>query len=167
MKALFFTFFDICLLKRGPEVVPTHPLFLALLVGAYLLVGVAVSLALHEGWTVMTALTYTVVSMAAVAAATWFILYLRNLDRRFSGTVAALYGCDLLLSALLYVVLQFTATVTEAMAIAAVVIVSIWYIAVSGYILQRALGITLMMGILLAMGIALFSVGLGDAAAAR
>jgi hypothetical protein len=165
MKALFLTFFDICLLKRGPEVVPTHPLFLVLLVGTYVVIGTAVSLALHETWTTMTALTYTVVTMAGVAAATWLILRLRNLDRRFQATVSALYGCDLLLSALLYGFLQFTGRTTEGVAIGAVVVINIWYIAVSGYILQRALGITLLMGIMLALGILLFSVGLGDAAA--
>jgi hypothetical protein len=165
MKALFFTFFDICLLKRGPEVVPTHPLFLVLLVGAYMLIGVAASLAINEHWTMMAALTYTVVTMTAIAAATWFILYLRNLDRRFPATITALYGCEVLLSTLLYAILQVTGRDAATVSTGAVIVIGVWYIAVSGYILQRALGITLMLGILLALGISLFSVGLGDAAA--
>jgi hypothetical protein len=165
MKALFTTFFDICLMKRGPEVVPTHPLFVTLLVLSYVLVGLAVSLAVQETWTVMAALTYTVVTMSATAAATWFILFLRDLPRRFPATIAALYGCDVLLSALLLIMLQFIGRTTEALVIVTLLIVYIWYIAVSGYILQRALGISLLMGVMLALGISLFSVGLGDAAA--
>jgi hypothetical protein len=165
MKALFFTFFDICLLKRGPEVVPTHPLFMAMLVGAYVLINVIVTLAVNEQWTTLAALTYTVVTMSAIAAATWFILYLRNLDRRFPATIAALYGCEVLLTTVLYAILQIAGRDESAMAAAAIIVIGIWYIAVSGYILQRALGITLMLGILLALGITLFSVGLGDAAA--
>ena len=40
MKPIFAVFVNICLLRRGPELVPTHPLF----VGAVVTTGLLVSL---------------------------------------------------------------------------------------------------------------------------
>lgn len=164
MKFVLSTFFNICLLRRSPEYVPTHTGFVGIVIGADMLLQLVLFLRLNEQATTPGAITYIVVTSAAMAALTWFLLFLRRLDARFPATVAALFGCDFLLMVLLSVLLLFTGTAETPLTMSVLAFVAIWSIAVSGYILHQALQVTVFVGILLAIGTSLISLGIGDAA---
>ena len=87
---------------------PTQSWFVASIVLLYTLLGVYLSTRVSGSAVVLATLTYLMVSMAATASMTWFALYLRQLEARFPATITALFGCDLVLSALLALLVQFT-----------------------------------------------------------
>ena len=64
MKPILAVFWNICLLRRGPELVPTHPLFVGGVIVLNVLVGFFVGVQASEANAVQVA-TSTLVSMAA------------------------------------------------------------------------------------------------------
>ncbi len=163
MKAIVLTFVSICLLRRGPEVVPTHPWFLASLVGANIMISLLLMLQM-ELLQPLPALAYISASMTASAALVWFALYLRDFESRFPATITALFGCDLLLTTLLLVLLQVLPDHGSTFAQSLVALIMIWSVAVSGYILHRALQISVLAGILLALAVLIIGAGFGELA---
>lgn len=166
MKSLVLVFWNICLLRGGPERVPTVAWFVALVALADLLASLALSLRMDPEFRVLPALTYLLVNMAVTAGVTWFALGLKNFERRFLATVTALFGCDLLMSVGLGLFTGFSGGLDSPLTLGAVALIGIWSLAVTGFILHRAMEFSMTAGVLMAVAIALFSVTLGQAAAA-
>ncbi len=162
MKALLLTFVSICLMRRGPEIVPTHPLFLGLVTLANAMASLLLLMQMQASVPVLGGLTYVFVTLVTSAFVVWFALYLRQLDNRFPATIGALFGCDLLLTSLSLALLPIFSAAGEGLTLLLVALVSIWSIAVAGYILHRALNVSVLAGILLALGVSLVSIGIGD-----
>jgi hypothetical protein len=164
MKSLFLVFWNICLLRRGPELVPTHPLFIGVIVLADVAVSLMLSLKFDSELRVLPAFTYILVTLAVSASVVWFALYLKDFETRFPATIAAIFGCDLVLSTLMLIIVQFTAGPENPFAIGTVLLTSVWSIAITGFILHRAMSISLFAGVLLSVAMALFSVSVGNVA---
>ena len=98
MKPFVLVFWNICLLRRGPEHVPTAAWFVASVALADLLMSLLLSLRMDPAFQVLPALTYLLVNMSVIASVTWFALSIKNFEQRFLATVTALFGCDLLMS---------------------------------------------------------------------
>lgn len=165
MTPVLKLFWNICILRDGPERIPTHGYFIALLVAADL--GLATFIYTHfVGYTAVTAMSYVIVALAVSAAITWFALYVKNVDGRFPATFAALIGCDVVIGTLLAVALQITAPFENVVQSAAAMGFQIWSIVVAGFILKRALGSTLTIGILIALGTAFLGAIISNVAVA-
>lgn len=166
MVSLATLFWNICILRVGPESVPARTWFALVLVVA----NIAVALAYHrmmeasgaETLSTLQALGLSLVSIATVAAVTRFILSFRRLDERFLATLTALIGTDLLINVFVVVASQLSKLVGLPPSIATGIL-QIWVIVVWGFIYHRAFNITLLFGILIAFGIIIvaFIVGLG------
>ena len=167
MRAVLLVFFNLCLLRRGPEIVPTQPWFVASIVLLYTLVGVYLSTRAVGQAGMLATLTYLMVSMATTASMTWFVLYLRQLEARFPATITALFGCDLVLSALLAVLVQFTGATDSLATQSLAAVIGVWAIIVAGFVLHRAMNVSWTVGMLLALGMGLFSMALGNVASPR
>ena len=100
MKPILAVFWNICLLRRGPELVPTHPLFVGGVIVLNVLAGFLVGIQATEATAVQVA-TSTFVSMATLAALTWIALTVRGVVGRFPATITAMFGCDLLFTLLI------------------------------------------------------------------
>ena len=97
MKAVVQLFWQICLLRQGPEQVPTaklvhhhrhqrqHPLQ----PGAVI--------ALDDSSSFISVLTRLLVTQATTAALVWLALFLRE-TATFPGHLTALFGCDLIIT---------------------------------------------------------------------
>jgi len=163
MKPILAVFWNICLLRRGPELVPTHPLFVGGVLIADVLLSFFVALQYGGDATPIQIATRILVSMAAVAAATWMMLSMREVTGRYPATITALFGCDLLftiLSALLVPLAGDSTSVRSGI----IDLIVIWSIAVNGFILHRAMNVTVFIGILLALCTAFLAGALSFAA---
>lgn len=164
MKPLVLVFWNICLLRRGPEQVPTASWFVASVVLADLLMSLLLSLRMDPAFQVLPALTYLLVNMSVTASVTWFALNLKDFEGRFQATITALFGCDLLMTFGLVLFSGFGGGIDDPLTLGAVALMGIWSLAVTGFILHRAMEFSMTAGILMAVAIALFSVTLGQAA---
>lgn len=164
-------FWNICILRAGPESVPARIWFAVVL----LFLDLAVALLYHrfvspepEGLTALQALVVSLVSIAIIAVVTRSALSFRKLDERFLATLTALIGTDLLISVFALVASQLSKLVGLSPDIATGIL-QIWGIVVWGFIYQRAFNTTLLLGIVIAFGVGLLAllVSLGAVGALR
>ena len=150
MSAVLKLLFGICLLRHGPESVPTQTWFLVALVAANLTLAVFLFAAVAPGLPTGVALNVALIGITATAALTWFTLYVRNLESRFPATLGATLGTQLIIAAAMWIGINI---VGPERAGGGSIVFLIWAVVVAGFILHRALGCKLWVGILLALGI--------------
>jgi hypothetical protein len=168
MRSLLLVFANICLLRRGPEHVPTQPWFVGVVVAANLLVSFVVSRNVSGALPPLPLLTALIVTMATTALITWFLLSLRGLDARFPATITAMFGCDLLFAVVNGVFVTAVGGIAAGPVVTWVVVpLSVWSIAVSGFILHRAMAVSLVVGFVIAFAMAVFGFTLASAAAGQ
>jgi hypothetical protein len=165
MKPIFAVFWNICLLRRGPEFVPTHPLFVGGVVAADVILSFFVAMQYGANTSLVRVATSTVVTMATLAAITWFALNLRGVIARYPATMTAIFGCDLLFTLLVALLVPLSGGVGSPVSVGMAALIGIWSIAVNGFILHRAMNITVFAGILFAFGMALLAYALASFAA--
>jgi len=165
MKPILSVFWNICLLRRGPEFVPTHPLFVAGVVIADVLLSLFVRAQYGDETSLLEIATFTLVTMAALSTITWLALNLRGVISRFPATITAMFGCDLLFTLLIALLIPLAGGARSAISIGMGGLILIWSIAVNGFILHRAMNITVFAGILSAFGMALVAATLASSAA--
>ena len=152
MTAVLRLFWNICLLRDGPETVPTHTWFLVSLIAAELAMGVVLSAVLFPALSVALWLNLALINLAVTASIAWFALYLRNCEPRFPATLGAILGTEVLIDAVGALALSATSGVAEWTTLG---ILNVWSVAVIGFILHRALDTRLWVGILLSFSTAL------------
>ena len=162
MVSLVTLFWNICILRAGPESVPARAWFAAVL----LIVNIAVLLldqsVLTEPspeavqLTVWRALGLNVLYFAAVAAFTRAALHFRDVSERFVATFTAMLGTHLLIAVLIAVVGQLSKLVGLPPWIL-VGVLNIWSVIVWGFIYHRAFNTTLLVGIPVAFLIAMLA----------
>lgn len=150
MTAVFKLLFGICLLRNGPESVPTQAWFLVALVAANLALAPFLLGAVTPGLSTGLALNVALIGITTTAALTWFALYVRNLEPRFPATLGAMLGTQLIIAAAMWVGVNI---VEPDKVGGAAIVFLVWVVVVAGFILHRALGCKLWVGILLALGI--------------
>ena len=157
MVSLATLFWNICILRAGPESVPARVWFALVL----LVADIAVALVYHrmlgaDALNTLQALGFSLVSIATVAVVTRSVLYFRKLDNRFLATLTALIGTDLLISVLIVIASQISKLVGLPPDISTGIL-QIWGIVVWGSIYHRAFNTTLLFGILIAFGIGILA----------
>lgn len=158
MKVVLQMFWRMCLMRQSPEFVPTHNWFVVSVILANLLCSLLVALILDTQTSTLQIMTRLVVAQATNAALLWLALYLREFPDRFSATLTALFGCDLILTAVFGAVAPMVLRFAEQ----AITVLSlgflVWSVAVAGFILHRALSVSLSIGIMVALGIMVLSI---------
>ena len=155
MTAVLRLFWNICLLRDGPETVPTHTWFLVSLIAAELAMGVVLSAVLYPDLSLSLWLNLALINLAVIASIAWFALYLRNCEARFPATLGAILGTEVLIDALGTVALGATSGIAEQ---TTGWILTVWSVAVVGFILHRALASRLWVGILLSFAATILGV---------
>ncbi|MEJ2088288.1 MAG: hypothetical protein P8Y69_07405 [Gammaproteobacteria bacterium] len=164
MKAVLQMFWRICLLRQSPGHVPTQAWFVVAVVVANLLTSVIVSLSLNLDVSPIAVVTRVVVTLATTAALVWLATYLREFPTRFLGTLTALFGCDLILSAIFGILSPIAAQLGDQALSFLWLVYTIWSLTVSGFILAQALSVRVGIGVLIALGIAILSVATSQTA---
>lgn len=158
MKPIFELFWQICLLRQSPAYVPTQGSFVALVLIANAIASTLVSLGPETELTVLDILTSVIVNQTVTALLVLLALALRNLTGRFVATITAIFGCDLIITACFALVLPISLMLGQIATGLAYLMFLVWSVAVAGFIMHRALGVQLAMGIGVAMAISLLSV---------
>lgn len=167
MKPILAVFWNICLLRRGPELVPTHPLFVSAILVADVLLNFFVALQQNNALTPIQIATGIFVSMATMATATWIMLSMRDVIGRYPATITALFGCDLLFTLVSAVLIPLAGADSRPLMVGVAALILIWSIAVNGFILHRAMNVTVFIGIFLAFCMGTLSFVLSSAASGR
>ncbi len=134
-------FWRLCTLRAHSSNVPTAGWFVALVVTANILTSLGLSLLITEDaepWSIATAI---VVQQASFACLLWLALYFRSLDVRFPATLTAVFGSDLLMTAMLGALLPLLRIISDGAASSAIFIFFMWNMAIYGHILHQALEI--------------------------
>jgi len=155
LKATLELFWNMCLLRGGPERVPTASLFVALVVAANLTVAVSTLLVNPiPGLTPIAALSWVVVPLALLASGIWLVLWLSNVSSRFLATLTAVLGCDATIGALLLPLIGLGAGTEDTgfgwLLDAIILAAFIWSLVVAGFILHRAMEVSPVRGTALA-----------------
>lgn len=164
MKTVLQMFWRMCLFRQSPAHVPTQSWFVITVVLANLATSVIVSLSVDQETSTLGIVTRVVVGQATHAGLVWLATYLREFPNRFPGTLTALFGCDLIITAafglLVPMLLGFPGAVLGFTSLAFMV----WSLAVAGFILSKALNIHLGIGVLLAVGMTVLTMATGQIA---
>jgi hypothetical protein len=158
---LALAFFDIALHRRGPEELPAST-FLLLLVTAIDLFISAVALQLQPPLEYGPALI--VLDMVVYCAFIWGVLKAFNHERRFRQTATALVGTDALISLLSLPLLIGNMPAAEdsggGLAAVLILVLFLWQIDVSGYVLSRAIARPYFVGVSIMLGYVLLAISL-------
>lgn len=161
MQSLIGLFWDVCLLRRGPQDVPYSPALL----GALLVAGVAVDLVFFS-WQAPLANALAFVSASLGAMLTVISLLLGGLGyaRRIVQTLTAMGGAGLVFSALALPALVLVLLIPALRGPLALLmlVLNLWSLVVTAHILRHALSVHLVPAALLAVGYFYLHVVLAD-----
>lgn len=160
MKAIVDLFWNLCLLRVGPEQMPTANLFVVTVLAANLLVSALVGLTSPIGNSVATALSAPVISAAVLASGTWLMLQAKGVPQRFTATLTALLGADVLITAFNWPLIMLMRPGAEPdgmqflLGIGQFALI-FWWVTISGFVFARALEVSRTQGVAVAVFIVL------------
>ena len=161
MTAVLKLFWGICLLRSGPETVPTHTWFLCALMAGHLALAMLLRSLVAPEVGHALALNIALIHLAVTAGIIWFALFVRRFEARFSATLGAVLGTGLLIHAMYLVGYQITGgAFRDGLSWASFM----WSLVVGGFILHRALSCKLWAGILLSLAASLVGLVVAQAA---
>ena len=165
MKSIAALFWGICIFKTGPDAIPANNIFTIAVIALNALLNIAVQLTFSDpAVTVLSAVTLAVVSLAGTGALVWFVMSLMSLTKRVAQTVTAVFGVDVIMTTITGVAYAVTGTIDDSVRFFAVTLLTLWSLAVYGFIFHRAMNIHIGFGMAIAMFVVVFSVAITEAA---
>ncbi|TVS17306.1 MAG: hypothetical protein EA417_07255 [Gammaproteobacteria bacterium] len=164
MQPIFMLFWNLCLLRTGPEQMPTAGIFVALVVAANLVLSTLTALSAPMEPTFLQAASIPVVAAAVLAGASWLVLRAKELAHRFTATFTALMGADTIMTALSWPLLIMASpspdgpsTGFDWVLILAQLALVFWWVTVAGFVFARALSVRMPQGVAIAVFVILAS----------
>lgn len=164
MRPILMLFWNLCLLRTGPEHMPTQGFFVALVVATNLLVSATVALSAPVEPSLLQAVSIPVVAAAVLATATWIVLRMKQVTNRFPATFTALMGADAILTALSWPLLLLASPSPDGPAggldwllILAQLALVFWWVTIAGFVFARALSVNQAQGVAVAVFVILTS----------
>lgn len=154
MKQLIYQFLAICLQRAGPQDLPDSPFLLKLVITAYLLSGIMLTLA---GPPLLATLTLAVVNLILLAILCYLLLWLTTLTNRFIQTLSALAGCSALINTATIPILIWVQLASETIlpglffATLLLLMTLFWHIITFAHILKNTLNAYMPIGIALSL----------------
>lgn len=147
MKRLAVLLFELTVLRRGPQDMPTGLAFQKSVLLAYVLVNL-VLLQMSSAWS--TAVLQLVLDCLLMVSFTWPLLYVSGYRARFSQTLTALLGADAVIN---FFALPALASLNQApseLGILVMLLLMLWHWLVIGHIYRHALERPLLFTLILA-----------------
>jgi hypothetical protein len=155
MQQILMYFWQMCLLKRGPEQLPGDWFPLGLTFAAYFLVAL-LSLLIGRGETTpIFVLGSIVIGVAIQTLIVASVLAFKRVGHRFPATMAALFGTNTVILVIMLpvtVLLDIEETAIRPFAEALYLASFVWWLTIAGFVLHRGAGISLLQGIAIAFG---------------
>lgn len=157
MAALFQVFWQIALLRKGPQTLPASRELLWLLLAAHWLIGVILVLNTFPlDLALLSGLLGTLIMVAVVHG----LLLVHHHHSRATQTLSALAGCEILLGLLTLPLLALLGMGGEWQALANLLslVLLVWSIAITAHIFRHALSVPLGVGLISATGYMFISI---------
>jgi hypothetical protein len=148
MYQLILLFFEIAILRKGPQDVPTAPWLLRLILTAYVVVNMLILLLNGD---LSTALLQIAVDFLLLVGFSWPLLYFSGKPARFRQTLYALLGIDTVISFFAIPAVASLSSQATELAYVAMLVLMVWHWLVSGHIFRHALDKPLFFGLGLAL----------------
>lgn len=148
MYQLIQLFFEIAILRKGPQDVPAAPWLLRLILPVYVTVNLLILL-LNSDWS--TALQQIAVDFLLIAGFSWPLLHFAGKPARFRQTLCALLGTDTVISFFAIPAVASLNTQANELAFFAMLVLMVWHWLVTGHIFRHALDRPLFFGLGLAL----------------
>ncbi|NIN38239.1 MAG: hypothetical protein GTO67_05980 [Gammaproteobacteria bacterium] len=160
MRVIVQPFVQICLLRQGPQDLPTSGILLAITLSAYTLLTALLS---NVSMSAANAVVWGLISTVLMVAFTVILLSVQRRPARLVQTLAALAGTGALLTLIALPVFGWLHGADlkageGALAWLIVVVLTLWSLAVTGHILRHALSVPYFVGLVLAVVFYLISV---------
>ena len=144
MFELLKLFFDICLLKKGPQDIPGFNSLLRLLIIAHMSVSYLV---LRFNIDSSDAALQVLAEVLLILGLAWPILYLAKKQARFQQTASALLGTGAIISFIAIPAMATLVSQGTGLAFFTVILLMIWHWAITGHIFSQALDQPLSFGL--------------------
>lgn len=183
MIAIVSVFWRICLFKIGPDVIPANNFLLGLLIALNAIVSWSASMLLQALLPISPEITNQIderelaamtdgfllfsrvfVSLASTAALTWGVLAMMGKGARLYKVLCAMFGADLILTVLTTLAVAIGQLLHPMLGQFAILAMFIWTVAVIGFILHRALEISLGLGVAAGLFVMTFSFAISQVA---
>lgn len=162
MNALLNQFWMICLLRSGPQDLPTSYPLLKFALFAYMFSGLLFLLSGVGTLGVYQAVVLVALDTALLAGLTYLVLRVLNYQPRFMQTLTALAGAGAVLQLIALPLgwwFAWAETADASVQLPALLwlVLMVWSLAVTGHILRHALSVSFGIGVLCALGYLLVS----------
>jgi len=161
MLFLVSLFWNICLTRKGPEDVPAQSVLIGLLVIGKIVLVLVVTSVLQTEFSTLSLVTQIVTWAAIAGLLSALALQLKGNFERFVPTFGAILGTDLVVTALYGII--FMAVRLSGVELDTNIgtifntLVQLWTIFIVGFIMHRALGVNIGLGITASLVIKIFS----------
>lgn len=155
MTAVWQLLWNLCLLRAGPERMPTAPLFVGLVVIGDVLLSAGLGVAAGVGQPdVIGMLAANMIMLAVLSGIVWIALQLGHHPERFLRTITALLAADLALTLLatppILLAVNLGPDATWLLVLVELAIL-FWWLTIAGFVLRRALEFSQPQGVALAL----------------
>jgi hypothetical protein len=165
MKFFVLLFWRICIFQTGPETVPASNAFTLVIIAINALLNIVVQLFVGDAEvSLLRAVTISVVSLAGTGALVWFVMALMSLNNRVQQTVTAIFGVDIIMTTITSLAFSAAGSLVPQAAVFVITLLTLWSLAIYGFIFHRALNIHIGFGIAMALFVVIFSVAITQTA---
>lgn len=159
MQAILRYFWRLCLLQETPARIPSSLNLTVTTISLYFVVGMLSFAVSRDNLAISTMIGVSLVSVAIEGSALYGLLWFKRVQQRLLPTATAVFACNtLFLIALLpvnYALGSLEPGTTSEVINTLSVLSLFWWLAIIGYILREAAGISMFQGIVLAFVIEL------------
>ena len=164
MKSIIALFWGICLLRQSPAAVPGAGAFLIWVFVVNITTRALVSITIGAGRPLVDIASSIIIGQAITAALVKVMLDAKRFGDRLTTTLAALFGCDTVITACFGLLSPFFGLFGASGALFGFSLFLAWSIAVMGFILHRALAVSIGIGLGLALATSLIGVTVSQVA---
>jgi hypothetical protein len=159
MQAILLYFWRLCLLRESPERIPSSTVIALCAAITYLLVGILSFGVNRPSLSLATITGVSLLSMAIEGTALYGLLVFKKYQNRFLSTLIAIFFCNAILLTLLLPINLILLEMEKGLLLDIINILSLvclfWWLGIVGFILQKAAGISIVQGVVLAFVIEL------------
>ncbi len=162
MQQILKYYWQMCLLRAGPDRLPASPFVLGLSFGCYFLVALATNLLSRDDLGAFQGVAYILIGVAVEAGVVGGLLAFKSVSERFLQGMAALLGANAVILVLTLpvslVMREFDSPMLQALFESVFLVIFVWWLTIAGFILHRTADISLALGIAAAFGIEILAI---------
>jgi hypothetical protein len=162
MQQLVYFFWQMCLMRTGPDRAPTATVLIVSVVTVYLFLSTISVLISRTDISFLIALMIVITGLMVEASCVWLLLAFKSVTYRFRATLVALLGTSSILIVFLVPFNLLALSTNNEGALffsnASYWLIFVWWLVVAGYIYNRAINVSIIQGSALALLIEVLSV---------